>query len=164
MYLNVKSRVRGTMSHMPKTIWSHDALPLVPPMYRPIYTVLLPIIDALLIAFGVGAAIVGSGVVQSFTIEFLPVIWAFVMLAGAVTASVGLVFMLDQVEVLGKYAIIVALVFYALLLAWDAFTRNPSTILSVFVVLMVIAGLTLRVVNQLVRIGERAAVHDRTGR
>lgn len=143
-----------------KTVWSEDALPLVPPMYRPIYTVLLPVIDTLLIAFGIGAAVVGSGVVETFTVPAIPFIWAAVMLAGALTASYGLVFMLDRVEVLGKYAVVLALVFYVLLLMWDAFTRNPSTILSAIVVLMVIAGLSLRIVNTLVRIGQREAAHD----
>lgn len=140
-----------------KTVWSENALALVPPMYRSIYRVLLPFVDGMMILFSIGALIVGSGVVRSFTVPWFPFAWAGLMGAGAILASVGLVFMLDHIELAGKFCLVLALLIYAGLLSWDAYTRNPSTILSVIPVIIVTAGLALRTINVLLVIARKEA-------
>lgn len=140
-----------------KTVWSHDALPLVPPLYRSIYRVFLPFVDGMMILFSIGALIVGSGVVRSFTLPWFPFAWAGLMGTGAILAAVGLILMRDHLELVGKFCLVLALLVYAALLTWDAFTRNPSTILSVIPVIILAAGLALRTVNVLLVIARKEA-------
>lgn len=145
---------------MRRTVWDKDSMPLVPPLYRPIFTVFLPFVDAMMLAFAFGAAIVGSGVVRSFTLPWFPYAWSALIATGAILATIGLVFQLDHTELIGKFGLSLAMLIYAVLLTIDAFQRNPPTILSVIPVLLVLGGLVLRMVYILVVIARREAAHE----
>lgn len=143
-----------------RTVWHKDSMPLVPPLYRPIFTVFLPFVDGMMILFAIGALFVGSGVVRTFTVEWFPYAWAGLIGAGAILASIGIIFQLDHTELAGKFFLSLAMFVYAVLLAIDAFQRNPPTILSIIPVLLVLGGLVLRMVYILVVIGRREAAHE----
>lgn len=98
---------------MPKTIWSKNAMPLVPSRFRSIYTILLPTIDVGLMVFGLSSMLLGSKIVGDFTIPIFLPLWACLLLFGGLLALLGLIFLRPRLELLGQSSAIIGLVIYA---------------------------------------------------
>jgi hypothetical protein len=140
-----------------KTVWSKDALPLVPKRFRPIFTVFLPIVNGCLLAFAMIALFVGSKVVEDFTLDWFPRAWAGEIALGAVLASLGLVFCLDWIELVGKGLLILGLSSYAYLLGVNVDDGAASSGLSITLVVLADAFLLIRVVDIIGEIGRKEA-------
>ncbi|WIE60721.1 hypothetical protein DEI97_013320 [Curtobacterium sp. MCLR17_032] len=139
------------------TVWSKDALPLVPKRFRPIFTVFLPIVNACLLAFAMIALFVGSRVVEDFTLHWFPRAWAGEIALGAILASMGLIFCLDWVELIGKGMLIIGLSTYAYLLGVNVDDGSASSGLSITLVVLADAFLLVRVIDIVGEIGRKEA-------
>lgn len=139
------------------TVWSKDALPLVPKRFRPIFTVFLPIVNACLLAFAMIALFVGSRVVEDFTLHWFPRAWAGEIALGAILASLGLIFCLDWVELIGKGMLIIGLSTYAYLLGVNVDDGSASSGLSITLVVLADAFLLVRVIDIVGEIGRKEA-------
>lgn len=140
-----------------RTVWSKDALPLVPKRFRPIFTVFLPIVNACLLAFAMIALFVGSRVVEDFTLHWFPRAWAGEIALGAILASMGLIFCLDWVELIGKGMLIIGLSTYAYLLGVNVDDGSASSGLSITLVVLADAFLLVRVIDIVGEIGRKEA-------
>lgn len=117
-----------------KTIWSKDALPLVPPRFRSIYRYLLPGIDVGIAGFGLWSLVIGSKIVGDFTVPVFLVAWASMILIGAVGAFVSLAVMNDKVELIGRIMVELGLAVYAVLTIAYIFRGNVTSILTLTLV------------------------------
>jgi hypothetical protein len=99
-----------------RTIWAKDSLPGVQSRFRGIYTILLPLMDVLLILFGLYGFMVGSKVVTSFTLPWFSPVWAACILIAALVAGIGLVLQKDRLEITAKAALLVLFGIYGFLL------------------------------------------------
>lgn len=140
-----------------RTIWSKDALPLVPARFKPIYTVFLPIVDLHLLAFTAVAVLVGSQIVADFTLQWFPFAWAATMGLGAVLASIGLVFCRDWTELVGKGVLIVGFIVYGVVLAFYVDSGSSSSLLTIILVDLAVIGLILRIGDLIGEIGRKEA-------
>ena len=140
-----------------KTVWSEGSLPLVPKRFRPIFTVFLPIVNGCLLAFAVIALLVGSKVVEDFTLHWFPRAWAGDIALSAILASLGLIFCLDWVELIGKGLLIIGLTVYAALLVVNVTDGSASSGLSVTLVVLADAFLLVRVFDIIEQIGVKEA-------
>lgn len=140
-----------------KTIWSEGSLPLVPKRFRPIFTVFLPVVNGCLLTFALLALFVGSRVVEDFTLHWFPRAWAGDITLGAVLASVGLVFCLDWIELVGKGLLIIGLSTYAYLLGVNVDDGSVSSGLTITLVVLADAFLLIRVVDIIGEIGRKEA-------
>ncbi|WIB25803.1 hypothetical protein [Curtobacterium sp. MCSS17_015] len=140
-----------------KTVWSENSMPMVPKRFRPIFTVFLPIVNACLLAFAMLALFVGSSVVEDFTLHWFPRAWAGEMALGAILASLGLVFCLDWVELIGKGLLIIGLSTYAYLLGVNVDDGASSSGLSITLVVLADAFLLVRIVDIINDIGRKEA-------
>lgn len=143
---------------MPKTVWSHDALPLVPARYQALYTVLMPVVDFLLLVFSGCAIFVGSKVVADFTLHFIPVVWALVFALGSILATIGTIFLRDYVTIVGEMITGSALVFYAFILSIYVVNGSPSSMLSIMLALIAVMGLGVHWRDTITQIGRKEAV------
>lgn len=147
---------------MPKTIWSRDALPLVPPRFRSLYTTLLPSIDVGVIIFGLSSFLLGSKIVGDFTIPIFLVLWASLIFFGALVSLIGLIFLRSRLELAGRTAVLLGLLVYAgLTTLYIAGGSVTSTLTLVLVAIRIIASLWrfLDIVGELQREEARKAVH-----
>ncbi len=117
-----------------KTIWSKDALPLVPPRFRSIYRYLLPGIDGGIAGFGLWSLVIGSKIVGDFTVPVFLVAWASMILIGAVGAFVSLAVMNDKVELVGRIMVELGLAVYAVLTIAYILRGNVTSILTLTLV------------------------------
>jgi len=117
-----------------KTIWSKDALPLVPPRFRSIYRYLLPGIDIGVAGFGLWSLLLGSKIVGDFTVPVFLVAWASMILAGAVGALVSLAIMNDRVELIGRIMVELGLAVYAVLTVAYILRGNVTSTLTLTLV------------------------------
>lgn len=117
-----------------KTIWSKDALPLVPPRFRSIYRYLLPGIDVGIAGFGLWSLVIGSKIVGDFTVPVFLVAWASMILIGAVGAFASLAVMNDKVELVGRIMVELGLAVYAVLTIAYIFRGNVTSILTLTLV------------------------------
>jgi hypothetical protein len=140
-----------------KTVWSKDALPLVPKRFRPIFTVFLPIVNACLLSFATLALFIGSKVVEDFTLHWFPRAWAGEIALGSVLASIGLIFCLDWLELVGKGLLIIGLTVYGALLLVNVADGSTSSGLSVTLVVLADAFLLVRVIDIIDDIGRKEA-------
>lgn len=140
-----------------KTIWSHDAMPLVPPRFRPIYQVFLPIVDLHLLVFAAVAVFVGSQVVEDFTLQWFPYAWAATMGLGAVLATIGLVFCRDWTELVGKGVLIIGFIVYGIVLGFYVDSGSLSSLLTITLVDLAVIGLLIRCVDLVSTIGRKEA-------
>lgn len=127
---------------MPKTIWSKNAMPLVPPRFRSLYTTLIPSVDVGVIIFGLSSFLLGSKIVGDFTIPIFLVLWASLILVGAVLALIGLVFLKSKLELAGRTAVLLGLLVYAgLTVLYIAGGSVTSTLTLVLVAIRITASL-----------------------
>lgn len=98
---------------MAKTIWSPNAIPLVPPRFRTLYTRLLPAIDFGVVIFGVAALLLGSRIVGDFTIPIFLPLWAMMIAIGALVSLIGLIVLHPRLELAGITAATLGLIVYA---------------------------------------------------
>lgn len=115
------------------TIWAPGALPLVQKRFRPIFRVLLPIVDFLCLVFSLAALGIGSRVVAENTTVWFAVLWGAAIGVSAVTAFVGLVFQNDWLEILAKVGLCVSLAVYIGFLILSVGFGTYSTILTVVI-------------------------------
>jgi len=116
-----------------RTIWGDNALPLVQHRFRPIFQVLLPLVDLLAMAFSFAALGVGSRVVESQTTPWFGVGWGAAVGASAIAALVGLVFRLDWVEIFAKVGLCISFGVYIYLLIASVGFGTYSTVLTVVI-------------------------------
>jgi hypothetical protein len=140
-----------------KTVWSKDAMPLVPPRFRSIYTVLLPVIDVGLILFGITSLTAGSKIVGDFTLPWFRVAWGAVILIGAVVALVGLVFMRKRTELVGRFAVGMGLLIYVAAIIMYIVSGSTTSALTLVLVLIRLAALSWRVNDLFTEIGREEA-------
>lgn len=117
-----------------KTIWSADALPLVPPRFRSIYRYLLPGIDFGVAAFGLWSLLLGSRIVGDFTVPVFLYAWATMILTGATGALISLVLMHDRVELVGRVMVELGLAVYAVLTVAYIFSGHLTSALTLTLV------------------------------
>jgi len=147
-----------------KTIWSEGSLPLVPKRFRPIYTVFLPIVDLHLLAFAGVAVLVGSQVVEDFTLSWFPYAWAATMGIGAVLASIGLVFMRDWTELVGKGVLVIGFIVYGIVMGFYVDSGSLSSLLTIILVDLAVIGLLIRIGDLIGEIGRKEADASATRR
>jgi hypothetical protein len=116
-----------------RTVWAPDALPRVQARFRWIFRVLLPVVDVVFILFGVVGFIIGSRVVETYTLHWYNAFWSATIGLAAIMALVGVVMMFDWVEMLAKLVLVVSVVWYTVLLAVSAADDSPSALLSIIV-------------------------------
>lgn len=127
---------------MPKTIWSKNAMPLVPSRFRSLYTTLLPSVDVGVIIFGLSSMLLGSKIVGDFTIPIFLPLWAGLILFGAIAALIGLIFMWPKTELAGRSAVLIGLVIYAgLTILYIVGGSVTSTLTLVLVAIRITASL-----------------------
>ena len=122
-----------------RTIWAKDSLPGVQSRFRGIYTVVLPLMDALLIVFGLYGLVFGSKVVTSFTLPWFSPIWAACILVAALTAGAGLIWQKDRLEITAKAGLLVLFGVYGFLLVLQVV--NVAANAGLTIVLLAIAAL-----------------------
>jgi cation transport ATPase len=140
-----------------RTVWSKDAMPLVPPRFRSIYTVLLPVIDVGLILFGITSLTAGSKIIGDFTLPWFRVAWGAMILAGAVVALIGLVFMRKRTELLGRFAVGMGLLIYVAAIIMYIAAGSSTSALTLVLVLIRLAALSWRVNDLFTEIGREEA-------
>lgn len=140
-----------------KTVWSKDAMPLVPTRFRSIYTVLLPVIDVGLIAFGATSLTVGSKIIGDFTLPWFRVAWGAVILVGALVALLGLIFMRKRTELLGRFAVGIGLLIYVAAIVMYIASGSSNSTLTLVLVLIRLAALSWRVNDLFTDIGREEA-------
>jgi hypothetical protein len=136
-------------------------MPLVPARFRPLYTVVLPAVDAILCWFSIVAVIVGSKVVADFTLHWFPYVWAGSMGLGTVLATFGLVFMRDHLELVGKCVLIIGFGVYATVLGFYIAAGSSSSLLTqalTFALMVILGG---RVGDLIGEIGRKEADRGR---
>lgn len=127
---------------MPKTIWSRNALPLVPPRFRTLFTVLIPAIDVGVIIFGLSSLLLGSKIVGDFTIPIFLPLWACLILVGAVAALIGLIFIRHRLELVGRGAVLLGLIVYAgLTILYIVGGATTATLTLVLISIRIVASL-----------------------
>lgn len=140
-----------------RTVWSKDAMPLVPPRFRSIYTVLLPVIDVGLILFGITSLTAGSKIIGDFTLPWFRVAWGAMILAGAIVALIGLVFMRKRTELLGRFAVGMGLLIYVAAIIMYIAAGSSTSALTLVLVLIRLAALSWRVNDLFTEIGREEA-------
>lgn len=147
-----------------KTIWSKDAMPLVPPRFRSIYTVLLPTVDVGLIVFGITSLTVGSRIIGDFALPWFRVAWGLVILVGAVLALTALILQLKRTELYGRFAVALGLLIYvAAIVVYIASGQTNST-LTLVLVLIRLAALSWRVNDLISEIAREEADREAASR
>lgn len=117
-----------------KTIWSKDALPLVPPRYRSLYRYLLPGIDIGVAGFGLWSLLLGSKIVGDFTVPVFLIAWASMILIGATGALVFLALMHDRLELACRIMVELGLAVYAVLTVFYILKGNVTSTLTLTLV------------------------------
>jgi len=128
-----------------RTVWSKDAMPLVPPRFRSIYTVLLPTIDVGLIVFGITSLTVGSRIIGDFASPWFRVAWGLVILVGAFLALTALVLQMKRVELYGRFAVGIGLLIYVAAIVVYIASGQANSTLTLVLVLIRLAALSWRV-------------------
>lgn len=123
----------------PRTIWSKNAMPLVPSRFRSLFTITMPIIDAGVVAFGIFALILGSRIVGDFTIPLFLPLWAGLIILGALAGFVGLALLLSRLELIGITAASLGLTVYAGLTILYIMAGSVTSILTLVLVIIRIA-------------------------
>lgn len=119
-----------------KTIWSPNAIPLVPLRFRSLYTRLLPAIDAGVVLFGIASLFVGSRIVGDFTIPvFLP-LWACLIAVGALVSLIGLILLKPRVELIGLTAATSGLIVYGGLTVLYIVAGSVTSLLTLILVII----------------------------
>jgi hypothetical protein len=121
---------------VPKTIWSHDSIPLVPPRFRSLYTRLLPAIDFGVVIFGLAALALGSRIVGDFTIPIFLPLWAIMIAVGAFVSLLGLIVLHARLELAGITAATLGLVVYAGLTVLYIMAGSVTSILTLILVVV----------------------------
>lgn len=119
-----------------KTIWSKDAMPLVPPRFRSIFRYLLPGIDIGVAGFGLWSLLLGSKIVGDFTVPVFLYAWATMILVGAVIAVLSLAAMNDRLELAGRIMVELGLAVYAVLTVAYIFKGNVTSALTLSLVII----------------------------
>ena len=147
-----------------KTVWSKDAMPLVPPRFRSIYTVLLPTVDVGLIVFGITSLTVGSRIIGDFALPWFRVAWGLVILFGALVALTSLILQMKRTELYGRFAVGIGLLIYvAAIIVYIASGQTNST-LTLVLVLIRLAALSWRVNDLISEIAREEADKEATSR
>jgi hypothetical protein len=137
-----------------KTVWAPDSLPGVQSRFRGIYTVFLPLVDALLIIFGVYGFIYGSRVVESFTLPWFGPLWSACIAVAALIAAFGLIRQRDGVEIGAKVALVVLFLFYGYLLTQEMVHGGMNAGLTVVLLGLGILIMSTRILDLIGQIAE----------
>lgn len=143
-----------------KTIWAPDSLPMVQKRFRPIFTVYLPLVDGLFILLGVFGLVIGSKVIQDFTLPWYNTFWSFLIGTAALCALLGLAFEWLWVEMIGKLVLVVSMVTYGLLLGLNVASGAPNSALTITLTCIVVLTPVFRIFDLVGLIGKSEAAHD----
>jgi hypothetical protein len=148
-------------SHRPRTVWSRDAMPLVPARFRSIYTILLPSIDIGLILFGISSLFIGSKIVNDFTLPWFSPAWALTTLIGASVALVGLALLHDRIELVGRFAVGIGLLIYIVATGLYVFNGSPSAVLPMILTTIRLIATVWRISDLAGEIARKEAANGR---
>lgn len=114
-------------------------MPLIPERFRSLYTVLIPGIDAGVMAFGVSSLVLGSKILGDFTTPVFLLIWSLLILLGAGVGFVTLVTLFHRpelawIELSGRIAVDLGLAIYAYFTVAYVFNGNPTAVLTLVLV------------------------------
>jgi hypothetical protein len=137
------------------TIWNPDSLPMVQKRFRPLFTVFLPAVDGLLILFGVFGLVIGSKVIQDFTLPWYNTFWSFLILSAALCALLGLLYKWLWVEMIGKLILVVSLAIYGLLLGVNVVNGTPYSALTIVLTVIVVGIAAVRIWDLVGQIARR---------
>lgn len=148
--------------HTIRTIWSQDAMPLVPARYRSLYTVVLPGVYVGLILFGISSYFVGSKVVSDFTVEWFSPAWAVTTFVGASLSVIGLVTIHEKVEMLGEFIVGIGLMIYVASTVFYISSGSPTAILTLIFTLLRLVTVVWRVRDLAGEIARKAVPRARS--
>lgn len=134
------------------SIWAPDALPLVQRRFKPVYRVFLPIVDGLFIIFGVFGLVIGSRVVQDFTLPWYNTFWSATIGAAALTALIGLAFEWNWVEIIAKLVLVISCVCYGLLLGLNVAAGTTNSALTITLTAIVVLIPIFRMLDLVIQI------------
>lgn len=144
-----------------KTIWAPDSLPGVQSRFRGIYTIVLPIMDGLLILFGLYGLIYGSKVVTSFTLPWFNPIWAACIAVCALLAGIGLVWHKDRLEITAKAGLLVLFCVYGFLLVLQVVQVAANAGLTIVLLCVAALFVTARIFDLVSEIAKKSPQEHR---
>lgn len=124
-----------------RTVWDPDSTKCEDKRFRPVLTTWLPIIDVLIIAFGVCAVLFGLPVFAE-TLGAVSVVFGAAVILSASSALFGLVFLKSKVEVVSKIVLMAVFIIYPFFLTIGSLT--PGRIAAGVLCLMPLPILFLR--------------------
>jgi hypothetical protein len=130
-----------------KTVWAPDSLPGVQSRFRGIYTLFLPLVDALLIIFGVYGFFYGSRVVESFTLPWFGPVWSICIAVAALVAAFGLIGQKDGVEIGAKVALVALFLVYGYLLTREVVHGGMNAGLTIVLLCLGILIMATRILD-----------------
>lgn len=142
-----------------KTVWTPGALDRIPRRWRPMYQVVLPVIDLSFVGFGLASFVVGSKIVEDFVPALRP-IWAMVILLGALGALLANVFLWKRFEFFSRLGLSIGLLIYAVATVWYMFRGNDSSILTLIFVEARLVAIVWRMWDLTEDIGQEEADHE----
>lgn len=134
------------------SIWAPDALPLVQHRFKPVFRVFLPIVDFLFIIFGIIGLIIGSRVVQDFTLPWYNTFWSVAIGAAALSALIGLVFSWHWVEIIAKLVLVISCATYGLLLGLNVAAGATNSALTITLTAIVVLIPIFRMLDLVIEI------------
>lgn len=140
------------------SIWHPDApaMQRVQKRFRPVFRIGLPVIDVLLIVFGIAGVVIGSNAVREFTAPWFGPLLASGIGVSALVALVGLAFNRPRLELTSKFTLAACLVLYVAFLVASATVRSASAVLTAVLVAIVLTILAIRIFDLL----EQAAIEE----
>jgi hypothetical protein len=97
------------------------------------YRVVLPVIDASFVGFGLASFVVGSKIVEDFIPALRP-IWALIILLGALGALASNIFLWKRTEFFARLGLSIGLLVYAVATVAYMLSGNDSSILTLIFV------------------------------
>jgi hypothetical protein len=146
-------------AHKPITVWSTNALPLVPDRYKSLYTIVLPGVYIGLVLFGVSSFFVGSKIITDFTVAWFSPAWAITTFVGACLSLIGLVFIKERAEMLGEFIVGIGLLIYMASTVLYMFGGSPTAVLTLIFTGLRLVTVVWRVNDLVGELARKGAVH-----
>lgn len=147
------------MSDVIDTVWTPGAVrgPVVLRIFR---QVVLPILDGLLVAFGLASFVVGSKIVEDFALPWFRPVWAIIILLGTLAALSGNIGLWMRSEFFARLASTAGLGVYAAATVAYIGRGNDSSVLTLILVAGYAVVTLFRMWWLTVDIGKEEADHE----
>lgn len=145
---------------LPRTVWTPHALDRIPRRWRPVYRVVLPVIDASFVGFGLASFFVGSKIVEDFALPWFRPVWALVIFVGALGAFASNVFLWKRFEFFSRLGLSIGLLIYAVATVSYMLRGNDSSILTLIFVEARLVAIIWRMWDLTEDIGQEEADHE----